>query len=125
MTFILKPALDYKFADLAEFLNESFSGYIVDIKVTPSLLAQLVRYEGTDLTASRIILKDDKLVGCALIGRRGWMCRVAAMGIVPAWRGQGAGQWTMEQVVDEAKSRQEQTMGARGDRTKPSSGSVV
>jgi len=108
MPFRLQSALDYSFTDLARILNDSFSGYIVDVTVTPSLLAQLVRYEGTDLTTSRIVLAGDEVIGCALVGRRGWTSRLAAMGVVPAWRGQGVGQWVMQRLIAEAKQRREQ-----------------
>ena len=110
MTLSLISTLDYRYADLADILNRSFAGYLVDVNVNPGGLAQLIRYEGTDLTASRLIRRDADLIGCALIGRRGWTCRLAAMGIIPEARGQGVGRWVMNQLIAEARNRTEQTM---------------
>ena len=110
MDFSLKPAMDYTFTELAQFLNLTFSGYIVDINITPSMLSQLVRYEGTDLTASRVVWAQDEMIGCALVGRRGWSSRIAAMGISPDWRGEGVGHWLLERLIREAKKRRERAM---------------
>ena len=110
MNLTLRSTLAYRFAELADFLNRSFAGYLVDVRISPASLAQLVRCEGTDLTASRLIVRDDAVIGCALIGRRGWTSRLAAMGLMPEGRNQGIGRWTMDQLITEAKQRGERTM---------------
>ena len=110
MNLSFEPALAYRFLELAEYLNHSFSGYLVDVKVNAPALAQLARYESVDLTASRLIMRDDEVIGCALIARRGWTSRLAAMGIMPEGRQQGIGRWTMAQLIAEAKDRAEQAM---------------
>jgi ribosomal protein S18 acetylase RimI-like enzyme len=110
MKLLLKPAVDYRFSELAEILNRSFVDYFIKIEMDGPTLAQLTRYEGTDLTASRLIFQADHLVGCALIGRRGWTSRLAAMGLVPEARRQGVGRWALQQLIAEAKARDEREM---------------
>ena len=41
----------------------------------------MVRKDGIDLAISRVLFTDDEPVGIALIARRGWTSRLAAMGI--------------------------------------------
>jgi ribosomal protein S18 acetylase RimI-like enzyme len=71
---------------------------------TPSL-AEMLRRDGTDLAASRILLADGQPAGFALVARRGWISRLAAMGIVEALRGQGAGNYLFAQLLREARER--------------------
>ncbi len=106
----LKPTVDFPLAEIATGLNRGFEGYIVDVRVNASHLAQLIRCESIDLTMSQMIFADDALVGCALIGRRGWTSRVAALGIDPARRGQGIGRWAMDELIAQAKERQDKDM---------------
>lgn len=110
MQLELRSAVSCRFAELADILNQSFSDYLIRIEVDGPTLAHLTRCEGTDLTASRLIVRDDQVVGCALIGRRGWSCRLAAMGLIPEARRQGIGLWTMRQLIAEAKARGEREM---------------
>jgi ribosomal protein S18 acetylase RimI-like enzyme len=49
-------------------------------------------------------------VGVALIARRGWTSRLAAMALVPEARGQGVGRWAMGQLLDQARARGERRM---------------
>jgi ribosomal protein S18 acetylase RimI-like enzyme len=70
----------------------------------------MVRKDGIDLTISRVLLKDGKPSGIALLARRGWTSRLAAMGIASDARGMGAGSWFMEQLIDEACERNEREM---------------
>jgi GNAT superfamily N-acetyltransferase len=70
----------------------------------------MLRRDGVDLTASRVLMKDDQPIGLALIARRGWTSRLAAMGITSDARSGGVGSWAMGQLLEEAKSRGEREM---------------
>jgi GNAT superfamily N-acetyltransferase len=70
----------------------------------------MLRKDGTDLTISRVLLVDDQPCGIALIARRGWSSRLAAMGIAQEARGKGAGTWFMNTLIDEARQRGEREM---------------
>ncbi len=93
--------------ELADLLGASFEGYIVNIPFSVPLLLSLMRTEGIDLAASRIIRDNGTDAGIAIICRRGVESRVAAFGIVTAARGLGLGKALVDQILLDAKSREE------------------
>lgn len=110
MEFDTRPASDYSLPDLAEILNRGFEGYFVPINFNVNSFLNMVRKDGIDLTCSRVILADGEPAGIALIARRGWASRLAAMGIATETRGMGAGFWFMQQLIREACERGEHEM---------------
>jgi len=94
-------------SEIADLLAAAFEGYIVHIPFSVSLLLSLMRTEGIDLAASRIIRENGSDVGIAIICRRGAECRVAAFGIMAADRGRGLGQALVDQIILDAISRGE------------------
>jgi len=110
MNFDSKPASDYPLLDLVEFLNRGFENYLVPIRLNLSQFLTMVRKDSIDLTASRVLLVDESPSGIALIARRGWASRLAAMGIAADQRGKGAGSWLMERLVQEAREREDREM---------------
>lgn len=110
MNFELKPASDYSLPDLVEILNRGFENYFVPIAFNVNTFLNMVRKDGTDLTSSRVLLVDGNSAGIALIARRGWTSRLAAMGIAKEVRGVGAGSWFMDQLIREACERNEREM---------------
>jgi GNAT superfamily N-acetyltransferase len=57
-----------------------------------------------------VLTLEDQPCGIALIARRGWTSRLAAMGIATEARGKGAGSWFMSELIDEARQRNEREM---------------
>lgn len=110
MDFDLKPASDQPLPDLVRSLNRGFEEYAVPIHLNLSQFLDMVRKDSIDLTASRVLLVDDKLEGAALIARRGWVSRLAAMGISKEMRGKGAGSWLMEKLIHQARERGDHEM---------------
>jgi ribosomal protein S18 acetylase RimI-like enzyme len=106
----LKPASDFPIPALADLMTRGFEGYFVPVNITDMALHTMLRRDGVDLTSSRVLMKDDEPVGLALIARRGWTSRLAAMGITSNARSSGAGTWAMEQLIEEAKARGEKEM---------------
>jgi ribosomal protein S18 acetylase RimI-like enzyme len=95
---------------LAEHLNSSFRGYLVEIKFSPTLVNYLLRQDHVDLTTSQVVLEAGQPVGLALVARRGWTSRVAAMGIISERRGEGIGEWLMRQIIAQAGDRQDRIL---------------
>jgi GNAT superfamily N-acetyltransferase len=91
-------------------MTRGFEGYIVPVNITDAILYTMIRRDGIDLTASRVLLRDDEPVGVAFIARRGWTSRLAAFGITSNARSGGVGTWAMEQLLEEARSRGEKEM---------------
>ena len=106
----LKPANDFTIPQLADLMTRSFEGYFVPVNITDVILLTMLRRDGVDLTSSRVILKDDEPSGLALIARRGWTSRLAAMGIVSTARNGGTGTWAMQQLIAEAQVRSDKEM---------------
>ncbi len=106
----LKPANEFTIPQLADLMTRSFEGYFVPVNITDVILLTMLRRDGVDLTSSRAIMKDDEPSGLALIARRGWTSRLAAMGIVSTARNGGTGTWAMQQLIAEAQARGEKEM---------------
>lgn len=110
MTFTSDPASDYSNVELVDILNRGFESYFVPIVFHVTAFLNMVRKDGIDLTSSRVLLKGDNPIGIALIARRGWTSRLAAMGVAKEYRGMGAGSWFMEYLIHEAHQRGEREM---------------
>ncbi len=109
-SFSLKPMLSFSISKTADLLTRGFEGYLVPIQINDFALQTMIRRDGVDLAESRVLLKDDEPVGVALIARRGWACRLAAMGVVTDARNSGAGSWMMEKLIAEARARGDREM---------------
>jgi GNAT superfamily N-acetyltransferase len=105
MDFDVKPASDYPLPDLTQLLNLSFENYLVPIAFNFNQFLTMIRKDSVDLSASRVLLADGQPSGIALIARRGWTSRLAAMGIVQSLRGKRAGTWFMQKLIEEARER--------------------
>jgi len=110
MKFDSRPASDSPLPDLVKLLNLGFENYLVPIQFSLSQFLTMVRKDSIDLTSSCILLADGEPSGVALIARRGWTSRLAAMGISQQMRGRGAGSWFMEKLIDEALERGDHEM---------------
>ena len=110
MDLDLKPASDYPILDLLDHLNLAFDGYIVPVKFNLIQLLAMLRRDSIDLTSSRVLIGEGQPIGIALIARRGWSSRLAAMGIAKAYRGKGNGAWFMEKLIEEARERNDREM---------------
>lgn len=110
MDFDTAPVSSYPLPDLVKFLNQGFEGYFIPIQIEIADFLTMLHKDGIDLTASRVLITDQQPSGIALIARRGWTSRLAAMGITKEKRGMGAGSWFMEQLIKEAFQRGEREM---------------
>jgi len=110
MNLDLKPASDYSLPEMTQLLNLSFESYLVPISFNLIQFLTMLRKDSIDLFSSRVLTMDDEPSGIALIARRGWSSRLAAMGIVQNKRGQGAGQWLLEKLIQEARDRKDREM---------------
>jgi ribosomal protein S18 acetylase RimI-like enzyme len=105
MNLSTTSVLDYDLEPALQVLNLGFSDYIVPIQLSLARFHTMLRIDGVDITLSRVILQDNAGIGMALIARRGWNTRLAAMCIVPAARGKGVGKWIMAQLLSESHER--------------------
>lgn len=110
MTFALKSTTDYTLPDLVELLNLSFENYLVPIQFNNSQFITMLRKDSIDLDSSRVLLIDEEPSGIALIARRGWTSRLAAMGIAQQRRSKGAGSWFIDKLIQESRQRSDHEM---------------
>ena len=110
MVLDIKSASDFPLPDLTQLLNRSFENYLVPITFNLARFLTMLREDSVDLSASRVLLVDKQPAGIALIARRGWASRLAAMGIVQNQRGKGTGSWFMSTLIQEARERNDRDM---------------
>lgn len=110
MLFDVKPASDYPLPDLVQLLNLSFEGYLVPIHFDLPQFLTMLRKDNVDLSASRVLVSKEQPCGIALIARRGWNSRLAAMGTTKETRGKGAGSWFMGKLIQEGRERNDREM---------------
>jgi ribosomal protein S18 acetylase RimI-like enzyme len=102
-------AADHPLSGLARLFTDSFAGYLVPMEMSADALAERVAAEDIHLASSLVLLSGGEPAGLGLMARRGRLSRVAAMGLVPQVRGQGAGRALLAELLLEAR--------ARGDRS--------
>lgn len=105
-----RPIADCTSDEVVAALTRGFESYIVPLRFTPQTYERRFRAENLDPYASRIFLLDGAPAGVLLIVRRGWTSRVAAMGLAPEVRGQGAGRRLLQEAIVEAEARGDRTM---------------
>jgi ribosomal protein S18 acetylase RimI-like enzyme len=110
MAVAYRSVLDHGLEPAAALITRGFSDYYVPIEMTAVRLLGMVRKDSVDLDESRIILDGDEPVGVALIARRGWTSRLAAMAMVPEARSRGMGEASVHHLMTEAAARGEREM---------------
>jgi len=106
----LQSVLDYGLEPTVELLNRGFSDYLVPIVLDVASWLHMVGQESIDLVCSQVVQRDREAVGVALVARRGWTSRLAAMALVPSARQAGVGRWLMSQLIEQAQGRGEHAM---------------
>lgn len=87
-----------------------FQGYLVPMRLTPEKYETRFRAENLDPFASRIYYCEGVPAAIAMIARRGWTSRLAAMAVAPDFRGRGVGKWVMQIALEEAARRKDHSM---------------
>ncbi len=110
MSVTFRSVADYGIEPAADLAGRGFADYLVPISITAAGLLAMVRQDSVDPGASRVVLDDGRPVGVALIARRGWTSRLAAMSVLPEARGRGVGDACVRQLLAEAAARGERAM---------------
>ena len=107
MEFDTVSASKYSLPELVNLLNRGFEDYVVPIRFSADMFANMLRKDGIDLNDSRVLIADDQACGIALIACRPTRrtSRVAAMGIAKEMRAQRAGTWFMDRLIKDGLQR--------------------
>ncbi len=100
-----RRVMDLSAAELADAMNLCFEDYVIPFRLTPELADRRFRRDSLDGEASTVWRVGDDPAAVTLIARRGWTCRLAAMGVAKPFRRQGVGRFVMETCVNEARAR--------------------
>jgi GNAT superfamily N-acetyltransferase len=87
-----------------------FQGYVVPMRFTPEKYEARFRAENLDPFASRLYYNNETLAAVAMIARRGWTSRLAAMAVAPEFRGRGVGKVVLKLALEAAILRKDRTM---------------
>lgn len=110
MAIAYRSVLDHGIESAAALMTRGFADYFVPISLSAPGLLGMVRQDSVDLGESRVIFIEEDPVGVALIARRGWTSRLAAMAIVPEARSRGVGEACVRHLMAEAVARGARSM---------------
>ncbi len=97
--YTFTDALGFSMAQLGEMDNQSFREYYFPVENTPGSMARYCQQNNADLGGTVVMHEGDTFVGMSMLatrGRRGW---VGGFGIVPEYRGKGAGKAMMARTL--------------------------
>jgi ribosomal protein S18 acetylase RimI-like enzyme len=103
-------ALHYPTAELVSIFNQSFEGYLMPAQLEPAGFERLFRAVDLDPATSFVCERGGAPAGLVLVSRRGWTSRIAAMGVVKAYRRHGIGRRMMERAIADARARADRAL---------------
>ena len=90
-----------------------FQGYLVQMRLTPERYEARSRADDLDPFASKVYYAKEAPAAVAMIARRGWTSRLAAMAVAPDFRGRGVGKHVMKIALEEATLRKDHALPIR------------
>jgi ribosomal protein S18 acetylase RimI-like enzyme len=87
-----------------------FQGYLVPMRLNAERYEARSRAENLDPFASKVYSAGQSPAAVAMIARRGWTSRLAAMAVAPDFRGRGVGKHVMKIGLKEATVRKDRAM---------------
>ncbi|WP_125117959.1 GNAT family N-acetyltransferase [Bordetella trematum] len=90
---------------MAGLMGQAYAGYLVPVQFEAASLLRRVLAEHIDLQASQQLFDGDEPAGILLVARRGRDSRIAALGVVPGFRGRGLGAWALQRAREQACER--------------------
>jgi ribosomal-protein-alanine N-acetyltransferase len=103
MTYRLRPASSATYDDRAACMNAAYADYLIPLHVGADQLANMDVIYDVDPDASVVAEGHGKLLGMALLSRRGDRGWISAVGTVPAARRQGVARLMMQALIANAR----------------------
>lgn len=107
---IARAIFEFNSVQLAEILTRCFEGYLMPVQMNAEAFERRFRAEHLDAVSSFVYSQNDLPQGIILISRRGKNSRVAAMGVATSARGQGLGRKMLQNALDAAQVRRDQSL---------------
>ncbi len=98
--YTFTDALGYSMTQLAEMDNRSFEQYYIPIHSTPTEMARYCWHNNVDLSSTVVMHEGDTFVGMSMLARRGQRGYVCGFGLVPEYRGMGAGKVMLAHTLE-------------------------
>jgi ribosomal protein S18 acetylase RimI-like enzyme len=83
-------------------LNRAYADYFVPLSMTPDELRTRVLQDNIRLDLSCAVYDDERMVGLAMVARRGNEGWIGGVGVIPQYRGRGIGRQIMDYVMARA-----------------------
>lgn len=121
MAITFEPAVLRPLPELVAAFNDAFRGYVGgEIALDPVSFGTFLARQGIDLSASIAAMDEDgEVIALALMGRRGWTSRLAAMGVTGAAQERGVGRAVVEEMLRAARERGDRYVELEVIRTNP------
>jgi len=121
MAITFEPAVLRPLPELVAAFNDAFRGYVGgEIALDPVSFGTFLARQGIDLSASIAAMDEDgEVIALALMGRRGWTSRLAAMGVTGAAQERGVGRVVVEEMLRAARERGDRYVELEVIRTNP------
>jgi ribosomal protein S18 acetylase RimI-like enzyme len=121
MAITFDPAVLRPLPELVTAFNDAFRGYVGgEITLDTVSFGHFLHRQGVDLSASIVAMDDlGEVVGLALMGRRGWTARLAAMGVTSGAQEKGVGRALVDDLLRAARERGDRYVELEVIRTNP------
>lgn len=121
MAITFEPAVLRPLPELVAAFNDAFRGYVGgEIALDPASFGTFLARQGVDLSASIVAMDEGgEVIALALMGRRGWTSRLAAMGVTGAAQERGVGRAVVEEMLRAARERGDRYVELEVIRTNP------
>ena len=101
----LAPATAIDAAQQATTINCAFEGYLAgSIHLTPEGFGRFVHQQGISLEDSLLALDGERVAGFAYAGPHGVRCRLAGLGVAPAYRRRGVAAGLLDAFLHKARA---------------------
>jgi GNAT superfamily N-acetyltransferase len=101
---VIRPATGIPFDEFLTAFNAGYEGYIIPLRLNAEQFSDHLQNHDIDLQASQAAEADGRLVGTALLGRRGERGWVGGVGVSLDYRQQGIGRRLMAALAEAARS---------------------
>ncbi|HQE93449.1 MAG TPA: GNAT family N-acetyltransferase [Anaerolineae bacterium] len=105
---VLRRAVEFTIEQLVDAYNQTRVGYIVPMPMNAQHLSEYIHNYDVKLEYSAVALSDGQIRGLVLLGVRSGRCWSTRLGVLPAQRRHGMGEWLMRDNI-----RMSQALGAK------------